>query len=59
MPIEWTSSDPDLLLRLARTLGEPLRVQLERALRQSIQSGGLEAGDCYAQLETDEVAVHA
>jgi len=45
MPIEWTGSDPDLLLRLDRTLGEPLRVQLERALRQSIQSGRLEAGE--------------
>ena len=45
MPIEWTGSDPDLLLRLDRTLGEPLRVQLERVLRQSIQSGRLEAGE--------------
>jgi len=33
MPIEWTGSDPELSLRLGRTLGEPLRVQLERALR--------------------------
>ncbi|XVQ15533.1 PLP-dependent aminotransferase family protein [Spirillospora sp. CA-255316] len=45
MPIEWTGSDPELSLRLDRTLGEPLRVQLERALRQSIQSGRLEAGE--------------
>ena len=45
MPIEWTGSDPELSLRLDRALGEPLRVQLERALRQSIQSGRLEAGE--------------
>jgi GntR family transcriptional regulator/MocR family aminotransferase len=45
MPIEWTGSDPDLSLRLDRALGEPLRVQLERALRQSIQSRRLEAGE--------------
>lgn len=45
MPIEWTGSDPQLSLRLDRALGEPLRVQLERALRQSIQTGRLEAGE--------------
>jgi GntR family transcriptional regulator / MocR family aminotransferase len=44
MPIEWTGSDPELSLRLDRALGEPLHIQLERALRQSIQSGRLEAG---------------
>jgi len=45
MPIEWTGSDPELSFRLDRALGEPLHVQLERALRQSIQSGRLEAGE--------------
>jgi GntR family transcriptional regulator / MocR family aminotransferase len=45
MSIEWTNSDPELSLRLDRAIGEPLRVQLERALRQSIQSGRLEAGE--------------
>jgi hypothetical protein len=44
LPIEWTGSDPELSLRLDRALGEPLRVQVERALRQSTQSGRLEAG---------------
>lgn len=45
MPIEWAGSDPELSLRLDRTLAEPLRVQLERALREAIQSGRLEAGE--------------
>jgi GntR family transcriptional regulator/MocR family aminotransferase len=45
MPIEWTDSDPELSLRLDRAFGEPLRVQFERALRQSIQAGRLEAGE--------------
>ncbi|WP_433324220.1 PLP-dependent aminotransferase family protein [Spirillospora sp. CA-294931] len=45
MAVEWTGSDPELSLRLDRTLGEPLRVQLEGALRRAIQSGRLEAGE--------------
>lgn len=45
MPIEWTGWVPELSLRLDRALSEPLRVQLERAMRDSIQSGRLEAGE--------------
>jgi GntR family transcriptional regulator / MocR family aminotransferase len=45
MPVEWTGLGPQLLVRLDRTAGEPLRTQLEQTLRQAIQSGRLEAGE--------------
>jgi GntR family transcriptional regulator/MocR family aminotransferase len=45
MPIEWAGLGPELLLRLDRTLAEPLRAQLERELREAIRSGKLAAGE--------------
>lgn len=45
MPIEWAGLGPELLLRLDRALAEPLRVQLERELRDAIRSGRLPAGE--------------
>jgi GntR family transcriptional regulator/MocR family aminotransferase len=45
MPIEWAGVGPELLLRLDRASGEPLRVQLERAVREAIRSGRLPAGE--------------
>jgi GntR family transcriptional regulator/MocR family aminotransferase len=43
--IEWTGLGPELLLRLDRKQPEPLRVQLERELREAIRSGRLRAGE--------------
>jgi len=45
MPIEWTGLSPELLLRLDRSTGDPLRVQLEQELRDAIRSGRLAAGE--------------
>jgi GntR family transcriptional regulator / MocR family aminotransferase len=45
MPIEWAGLGPDVLLALDRTRPEPLRVQLERELRDAIRSGRLAAGE--------------
>ena len=45
MAEQWTNSDMGLLLRLDRDLPEPLGSQLERSLRERIQSGRLRAGD--------------
>jgi GntR family transcriptional regulator/MocR family aminotransferase len=45
MPIEWAGLGPELLLTLDRTASEPLRVQLEGALRDAIRSGRLAAGE--------------
>jgi GntR family transcriptional regulator / MocR family aminotransferase len=45
MPIEWAGLGPDVLLALDRTRPEPLRVQLERELRDAIRSGRLGAGE--------------
>jgi GntR family transcriptional regulator/MocR family aminotransferase len=45
MPIEWAGLGPELLLRLDRGLAEPLRVQLERELRDAIRCGRLAAGE--------------
>ena len=45
MPIEWTGLGPDVLLALDRTRPEPLRVQLERGLRDAIRSGRLAPGE--------------
>jgi GntR family transcriptional regulator/MocR family aminotransferase len=39
--IKWAGLGPELLLRLDRTRPEPLRVQLERELREAIRSGRL------------------
>ncbi len=45
MAVQWTNPIPGLLLRLDRGSPMPLRSQLEQALRSSIQSGRLQAGD--------------
>lgn len=45
MPIEWAGLGPEVLLRLDRDAVEPLRVQLERELREAIRSGRLGAGE--------------
>jgi GntR family transcriptional regulator/MocR family aminotransferase len=43
--IEWSGLGPELLLRLDRSRPEPLRVQLERELRDAIRTGRLAAGE--------------
>jgi GntR family transcriptional regulator/MocR family aminotransferase len=43
--IQWTGLGPELLLRLDRNRGEPLRSQLERELREAIRSGRLTPGE--------------
>jgi GntR family transcriptional regulator/MocR family aminotransferase len=45
MPVEWAGLGPELLLALDRSREEPLRVQLERELREAIRSGRLAAGE--------------
>jgi GntR family transcriptional regulator / MocR family aminotransferase len=45
MPIEWAGLGPEVLLRIDRAAAEPLRVQLERELREAIRSGRLAAGE--------------
>ncbi|MBV9810942.1 MAG: PLP-dependent aminotransferase family protein [Solirubrobacterales bacterium] len=45
MPIEWAGLGPEMLLRLDRSAAEPLRVQLEREVREAIRSGRLGAGE--------------
>ena len=45
MPIEWAGLGPDVLLTLDRTRAEPLRVQLEREVREAIRAGRLAAGE--------------
>jgi GntR family transcriptional regulator/MocR family aminotransferase len=45
MAIEWAGLGPEVLLRLDRGAAEPLRVQLERELRDAIRSGRLAAGE--------------
>lgn len=45
MPVEWAGLGPELLLALDRSRAEPLRVQLERELREAIRSGRLAAGE--------------
>ena len=45
MSIQWAGLGPELLLALDRTAVEPLRSQLERALRDAIRSGRLAAGE--------------
>ena len=45
MPIEWAGLGPELLLSLDRAAAEPLRAQLEGALRDAIRSGRLTAGE--------------
>ncbi|GIF95836.1 MocR-like pyridoxine biosynthesis transcription factor PdxR [Catellatospora citrea] len=45
MPVEWTGSGPDLPLPIDRTSAEPLRDQLERALREAVRTGRLAGGE--------------
>jgi GntR family transcriptional regulator/MocR family aminotransferase len=45
MPIEWSGLSPELLLAVDRRRPEPLRAQLEGALRDAIRSGRLRVGE--------------
>ena len=45
MTIQWSGRGPELLLRLGRGCGQPLRSQLEAGLRDAIRSGRLQAGE--------------
>jgi GntR family transcriptional regulator / MocR family aminotransferase len=45
MTIEWSGLGPELLVRLDRAAGQPLRAQLEASLRQAIRDGRLHAGE--------------
>jgi GntR family transcriptional regulator/MocR family aminotransferase len=45
MPIEWTGSGPELPLPVDRSSGEPLRNQIEHALREAIRTGRLGTGE--------------
>jgi GntR family transcriptional regulator/MocR family aminotransferase len=45
MAIQWSGLGPELLLRLDRAAGEPLRSQLEAGLRDAIRTGRLAAGE--------------
>jgi GntR family transcriptional regulator/MocR family aminotransferase len=45
MAIEWSGLSPELLVRLDRSAGPPLRAQLEASLREAIRDGRLRAGE--------------
>jgi GntR family transcriptional regulator/MocR family aminotransferase len=45
MAVEWSTSGPELLLSVDRTLSTPLRTQVEEQLRQAVRSGRLTAGE--------------
>jgi GntR family transcriptional regulator / MocR family aminotransferase len=45
MAIEWSGLSPELLVRLDRSGGQPLRAQLEASLREAIRGGRLRAGE--------------
>lgn len=45
MAIQWSGLGPELLLRLERGGGQPLRSQLEAGLREAIRSGRLQGGE--------------
>jgi GntR family transcriptional regulator / MocR family aminotransferase len=45
MAIEWSGLSPELLVRLDRSAGQPLRAQLETSLREAIRGGRLRAGE--------------
>src|SRR6202167_4585842 len=45
MAIEWSGLSPELLVRLDRSGGQPLRGQLEASLREAIRGGRLGAGE--------------
>jgi len=45
MAIQWSGLGPELLLRIERGSGQPLRSQLEEGLREAIRSGRLQGGE--------------
>src|SRR5207248_9165323 len=45
MAIQWSGLGPELLVRLDRGQGLPLRSQLESALRDAIRGGRLQPGE--------------
>jgi GntR family transcriptional regulator/MocR family aminotransferase len=45
MAIQWAGLGPELLLRLDRGSGQPLRSQLEAGLREAIRGGRLQGGE--------------
>ncbi|MDI2125647.1 PLP-dependent aminotransferase family protein [Yinghuangia seranimata] len=45
MPLEWSSSPPELLLAVDRTSSRPLRAQVEHGLRDAIRTGRLRVGE--------------
>src|SRR5215469_5629087 len=45
MAIQWSGLSPALLVQLDRDSGQPLRSQLEAALRDAIRSGRLRGGE--------------
>src|ERR1700678_3042605 len=45
MAIEWSGLSPELLVRVDRSSGRPLRSQLEAGLRDAIRSGRLHGGE--------------
>ena len=45
MAIQWSGLSPELLVRLDRSAGQPLRAQLEASLREAIRSGRLRGGE--------------
>ena len=45
MAIQWSGLGPELLLRLDRGSGQPLRAQLETGLREAIRSGRMNGGE--------------
>jgi GntR family transcriptional regulator/MocR family aminotransferase len=45
MTIDWSGLGPELLLRLDRGSGQPLRAQLESGLRDAIREGRMHAGE--------------
>jgi len=45
MAIEWSGLSPELLVRLDRSAGQPLRTQLEAGLREAIRDGRLRGGE--------------
>ena len=45
MAIQWSGLGPELLLRVERGSGQPLRSQLEAGLREAIRGGRLQGGE--------------
>ena len=45
MAIQWTGLSPEVLIPLDRSGPDPLRMQLERGLREAIRTGRLTAGE--------------